>query len=416
MKIRLRFFLFVFILPLYSTAQKDFSAGTMVLNSGDTVKGMIKNIEGRINPRTIQFQASASSEIKTYSPETVKWFRFKGGEWYFGYIGAIETSSLNNNELTYDSSMHTAIDTLFINAVLISRASLYYARDRNDRIHLFYSKGTDNIVELGYKKYYVDEIVLADYRNRITKRAIISNEMYKGQLMQAFSDCRYLAIGILSRPLNYAKTDLRKLFEDYNRCKEAKVVYKETKDNGKLEVSLHAGINSTGVKLNSTLNPAWNQVLFDRSIGYEFGIGFNFLLPQLEEKWSLYNEVGIKEHHLTGADATTSPVTKYTLEALYLKVITMGEYQLPYGKVKPVFGIGLSNNLSLGYKTSGEPVTGASIFGAYRNYEHGLVFNFGLRWRDFDGTLRMEKSNGWSDYSDLHTAFTTWYFQLGYTF
>lgn len=388
----------------------------MVLNSGDTLQGFIKNIEGRINPRTIQFKASPSSGIKSYSAETVKWFRYKGGEWYFGYIGSIETSSLNNNDLTYDSIMHTMIDTLFISAVLISRASLFYAHDRNNRVHLFFRKGSGDIIELGYKKYYVDEIVLADYQNKITKRAIISNQMYKGQLIQAFSDCRYIATGILSRVLPYAKSSLVKLFEDYNRCREAKIIYKEEKDNGKLEISLHAGINSSRVTLNSTLHPEWNQVQFDRSTGYQFGIGFNWLLPQTEKQWSIYNEVAIKQHHLEGADTTIAPATEYTLDATYLKIITMGEFQLPYGKVKPVFGIGMSNNISLGYKSTGEPVTGPSIFGAYRNYEQGLILNFGLRWKDFDGALRFEKSNGWSDYSDLRTAFSTWYFQLGYTF
>jgi len=388
----------------------------MVLNTGDTLQGFIKNIQGRINPRTIQFKASGSSEIKSYSPETVKWFRYKGGEWYFGYIGSIETSSLNNNDLTYDSILHTMIDTLFISAVLISRASLFYAHDRNNRVHLFFRKGSGDIIELGYKKYYIDEIVLADYQNKITKRAIMSNEMYKGQLIQAFSDCRYVATGILSRVLPYAKSSILKLFEDYNRCREAKIVYKEEKDNGKLEVSLHAGINSSRVTLNSTLHPEWNQVQFDRSIGYQFGIGFNWLLPQTEKQWSIYNELAIKTHHLEGADATTTPATEYTLDATYLKIITMGEYQLPYGKVKPVFGLGMTNNISLGYKATGEPVTGPSIFGAYRNYEQGLILNFGLRWKNFDGTLRFEKSNGWSDYSDLRTSFATWYFQLGYTF
>lgn len=408
----LRLFLLGFILPLYSLAQQDFSAGMVVLNSGDTLQGFIKNINGRINPRTLQFKSSASSEIISYSPATVKWFRYKGGEWYFGYIGSIETSSLNNNDLTYDSILHTVIDTLFINAVLISRASLFYARDRNDRVHLFFRKGDGNITELGYKKYYVDEIVLADYRNKITKRAIMSNQMYKGQLIQAFSDCRYIATGIISRVLPYTKSDLLKLFEDYNRCREAKIVYKEDRDKGKLEVILQAGVNTSGVNLTSTLHPLWNQIKFDRSTGYQFGLGFNWLLPQLDKQWSFYNELLIKQHHLAGADTAT----KYTLDATYLKVITMGKYQFRYVKVKPVFGMGISNNLSLGYKTSGEPVIGASIFGAYRNYEQGLVFSFGLRWRDLECDFRFEKSNGWSDYSDLRTVFNTWYFQLGYKF
>jgi hypothetical protein len=35
---------------------------------------------------------------------------------------------------------HTVIDTLFIQAIMLSRASLFYARDENDRVHLLMKK------------------------------------------------------------------------------------------------------------------------------------------------------------------------------------------------------------------------------------------------------------------------------------
>ena len=415
MKLRSLLFLFSFILHFSCIAQQDFTPGTLVLNSGDTLRGLLKNITGRINPRTIGFKPTISAELKFYPAEIVKWFRYNGGEWYYGYVGSIETSSLNNNDLNYDSSMHTMLDTMFINAVIIGRASLYYAHDRNDRVHLFYRKFEDEIIELAYKKYYIDEIVLADYRNKITKRAIIASEVYKAQLMNVFSDCPYLATGIPSRALSYAASDLMSLFEEYNRCKAAKVVYRQPRDKGKLEVSVQAGLNSTGVELVSTYEPNWNQIQFDRGLGYQVGIGFNWLFPQLNKQWSINNEILIKEHHLEGRDTSANPVY-YTLDATYLKIVSLGEYQPTVGNIRLIFGMGISNNFSLGYKTTGEPVTGPSIFGAYRNYEQGLVFNVGAGYKKFTGQVRLEKSNGWSDYSDLHTGFTTWYFQLGYIF
>ena len=127
----------IFFLSAGVNAQKNFLPGMIMPISGDTIKGFIKEIDGRINPTSIEFKSSLSEASKNYSPLELKWFRFIGGDWYFSYVGPLETSSLNTNDLTYDSTMHTVINTLFIRAVVIGRASLYYARDQNDRIHLF---------------------------------------------------------------------------------------------------------------------------------------------------------------------------------------------------------------------------------------------------------------------------------------
>src|SRR5207344_351035 len=218
------------------------------------------------------------------TPPDLKWFRFKVGEWYFSYMGPLESSSLNTNTLTYDSALHTFQDTLFIQAVLISRASLYYARDRNDRVHLFIQKLGGEITELVYKKYYVDEIVVADYRNKITKRAIYDNLVYKGQLIRAFRDCPYLSTGITSKQIAYGKNDLERIFESYNRCKGAKVTYHEPRDNGKVVFTFNGGVNFSNLRFESTSYPPWNNYYFNPSTGYAFGLGCDFLLPRTQGK------------------------------------------------------------------------------------------------------------------------------------
>ncbi|MCY7410369.1 MAG: hypothetical protein LH473_08860 [Chitinophagales bacterium] len=400
-----------------SYSQEKFLPGTIVLNSGDTLTGFLKPMSGRMAPRFIQYSAVMSGGNSTsFSPAQVKWFRYKGGEWYFGFVGSIESSSLNENVLSSDSSMHTILDSLFVRAVMLSTASLFYARDRNDRLHLFIQKGKGEIFELAYKKYYINEIVIADYRNQITKRAIMGNEMYKGQLMTAFYECRYLSSSILSRSIAYAKNDLMKLFEEYNNCRSQKIIYREAADKGKVNFTLAGGINLIYTSIYSSQNIAWQHIEFEPAISYQLCAGINWTFPRMDEKWSLYNEVALRYYSLNGNRTGTFHAT-ITAEAIYVKIASMMRYQIPSEKIKPYIGFGMTNSFVLNFAGNETPKpTQVSIIDSYRNYEQGIVLGCGFNWNHFNTEIRIEKSNGWSDYSDLSTKFTSLYFQIGYTF
>lgn len=400
-------------LPLLTSAQNDFTEGTIVLKSGDTLSVLIRKVTGRIAPRIVQYKSTASPEIKLLSAAEVKWFRYNEGEWYVGYTGPLENSSLNNNELTYDSLMNSVIDTIFIRAVVISKASLFYARDRNDRRHLFYSIDGSSITELLYKKYYVNARIAGNYQIQISRRDIMAYQLYKAQLMKAFKDCPYVASGILSRVLNYSKNDLLKLFQEYNHCKDATIVFMEEKDQGKAEFSPVAGINQTGVTIRSSY-PPWTTIQFDRSFGFQMGMGFNWLLPRLGNKVSLYNEAHLKEHSLKGIAGSSGSET-VSLKAWYAKLITCGRYQLPDKKIQPFFEIGISNGIALSHIDSTSGGIGASMFRDYRRYEQGIILGAGMKLKKFSGEFRVEKSNGYSPYQTLKTTFTTWYLMFGYT-
>ena len=407
--------LFVFSWIFFSTvsAQSDFAPGSVLLRSGDTLKGNLSIVRGRISPRIIQFQEAGSSQSRYYSPADLKWFRYAGGDWYFSFTGSIEISSLNDNNLSYDSTMYTIEDTMFVRAALISKASLFYARDRNDRLHLFFSKDGRPIVELAYKKYYIDELVLADYRNQITRRAIMSNKMYVGQLKQAFANCRYVAASITTRNLIYSTNSLMDLFEDYNRCAEARVVFKESRQSGALEISVRGGINVTHLYVSSSYEP-WETLNFDNTVGYQAGVGFNWLLPQLDRKWSFNNEIYVRGYSVDGFTGSADTPSVH-LQATYFKIFSMAQFQLPEGKVRPILNLGMTNSLELGFDYTTTEVY-HEIFEIRTNYEQGFVLGGGARYNHWDGQVRFEFSNGWSDVTAFATQFTTIYFQLGYTF
>ena len=398
------------------TAQKKYLPGQVVLTSFDTLKGFILEIPGRINPTTISFRPTLNAEPVEYTPLTVQWFSFNGGDRYVSYIGPLEASSLNTNNLTYDSTLTTYNDTLFIRAVLIGRASLYYARDRNDRIHLFLQKFGGAIVELGYKKYYVDEIVIANYQNKIVKRAIYDNQLYKGQLIQAFRDCPYIASGITSKALPYAKNDIQELFESYNRCKGAKVIYHEPKDNGKAVFTLNAGINFCRLQFISESYPPWNDYHFNGSTGFAAGFSCDYLLPRTNGKWGFFNEASLKNYKTDGYHITEeNPVA---LDLIYFKVATMIRYYFTTDRNdwRPYCAFGFTNNfairdVNLDYTSDPE---GEPILEFFRHYEQGLMIAAGSYYKRWNAELRYETSNGISDYTSLRSPMKTAYILVGY--
>lgn len=399
-----------------AVAQLPYNPGQVVLPTFDTLRGFIREIPGRINPYSISFRTTPEAEAVEYQPTDIQWFSFDGGDRYVSYIGPLESSTLNTNSLTYDSAITTVEDTLFIRAVIIGRASLYYARDRNDRIHLLMQKFGGRIVELAYKKYYVDEIVVADYRNKIIKRAIYDNQMYKGQLIQAFRDCPYLASGITQQPLTYTKNELQDLFEKYNRCKGAKVIYREPPDNGTVEFTLNAGVNFSSLRFESESYPPWNNYHFNNSTGFAGGLGCDFLLPRTRGKWGFFNELSLETFKTDGY--YISEENLLLLDLVYFKIATMVRYYFTGDKkaVRPYAALGIANNFAIrdvqvNYTSDPE---GEPILEFFRHYEQGIIIGAGSYYKRWNAELRYETSNGISDYTSLRSPMKTAYVLVGY--
>ncbi|MFI5135268.1 MAG: outer membrane beta-barrel protein, partial [Chitinophagales bacterium] len=241
-------------------------------------------------------------------------------------------------------------------------------------------------------------------------------QMYKGQLMQAFQDCPYLVTEIPSEPLEYAKNDIEMLFEEYNHCKGAKIIYQEPKDKGKVVFTLNGGVNFSNIKFESISYPPWNDYHFNGSVGFALGFGGDFLLPRTEGKWGFFNELSIKTFKCDGDLKNEQNVLK--LDLVYLKLATMMHYYLTNDKkeTRPYFGFGIANSIAikfvnLDYSKNPE---GDPLLDYFRTYEQGLLFSFGTYYKRWNGELRYEFSNGISGYTSLKSPAHTAYILIGY--
>lgn len=408
------------MLTQYNAAAQKFLPGYVLLNNGDTLNGFIQAEQWVKAPLLVRFKKSPTESIHTYSPLLIRSFRIKGGDWYFSFVGDIDPSSLLDDQLNYDPTPDTMRVSMFIRSVVMGKVSLYYARDQNDRLHLFVQKDGGVIYELKYKKYYVDELVVADYRNQITRRAIMSNQIYKEQLINMMADCRPVAAGILSRSIAYSKNDIMKLVVEYNHCKSTRTSYSEKKERWLFEIRSHAGINYSGLNFKSSNNTYVGDADFKNSLGYAIGLSLNCVLPRTDESWGIFNEFMIRNYNSHGISGTApfkeqKPVK---MDIIYFKLATMMRYQFPGETVRPFLEGGITNGLTLkdeNLETDSAGIT-SNFIEFFRNYEQGLIFGGGVEWKAVSLDVQMEFSNAMSGYSDVKSAFATLYVTMGYKF
>lgn len=407
----------LFLLPSQLYSQAKFVKGYVVLANGDSLNGLIEQRNWRKVPQQISFKPTYNAPVTIYKPIDLHSFRIKKGDWYFTYSGYIDPSSLQSNDLDFSHVPDTLHDTLFIRAVVLGRASLYYARDEHDRLHLFLQERGSPVKELNFKRYYIDETIVKDYQRNISRRDIYENRLYKGQLITAFSDCPEVTSRIFSRPLPYAKNQVEEVFLRYNACKNEPSHYAEPKEVLKFKFSVYGGVNLTNLLLESKTVPYWNTVQLNNKPGYSVGIGLRAILPRSSNHWSLLGELHYKTFHAEGYSGNEQQ-DKVKFDLAYLKLFTMGQYRFRIGQTEPFFNLGISNGWALKYENevirgSDEPVP---LFPYYRQYEQGFILGPGTSYRNVSLTVMFEKSNAMSSYVAVKSAFKTFYFLLGYTF
>ncbi|MBC8047404.1 MAG: hypothetical protein H7Y00_11455, partial [Fimbriimonadaceae bacterium] len=131
-----------------TTSAQNFEAGYIILNSNDTVKGLIRNDGWERSPQTILFRAEGQSDVLSYNPATIKAF-FISDILYYSFDADINTKSRSLKDLGYDTSMYFIHDTVFMKTLVRSAngLSLYsytdaYATER------FFVRQDDTINEL----------------------------------------------------------------------------------------------------------------------------------------------------------------------------------------------------------------------------------------------------------------------------
>lgn len=394
-----------------ASAQKNFVKGFIVLNSGDTLQGLISDEEWKINPRHIYFKSTPDAAASAYSPVNTSMFRIENGNWYVSYTGKVDGTSLQVSQLTYNPKPVYITDTLFVRVLVAGAADLYYARDSRERDHFFIRKAGDTLTELQYNKY-----LISDYAGTHTR----ANEGFRIQLQNLVNDCPSLSENFMGMPIAYKRDDFVSLVKSYNSCDGKSNTYAEEKEKWVFEFSVIAGINSSKMRFTGSEDSYLAFTEMERSLGYAAGIAFNAIIPRNNQQWSVSNKLFLKNYEAFGNTTSIDydPEQAIYLDYLYLKLATTLRYTALKGLVSPFIGVGITNAYAIKEENTRSYSNGSvtELFDGPRRYEFGWIAEAGFAVKNFSITGMLESSNGMSPYSIVGTKFSTWYAMIGYTF
>lgn len=391
-------------------AQDHYVKGYVVLNSGDTLRGLIHDEEWKVNPRLIYYKKSAEAEATAYSPLQIIMFRLDEGNWYVSYSGMVDGTSLEISKLTYVPKPVYIRDTLFLRVLEAGMAKLYFARDIRERDHFFISKAGDTLAELQYNRF-----LFRDADGTVVK----ANEGYRVQLSNLIADCQSLAEKFMTIPLEYKRDLFVSLVQSYNKCDDRHGEYSEPKEKWLFEFAGIAGINTSMMRFRSGSDYKLTSAEMDRSFGYVVGVEFNAIAPRNNRRWSVNNKLFLKNYQTYGNFPTgNEPENSIYFDFLYLKLSTTMQYASLNARVKPFIGVGMTNAVALKDVNTRAYNNGnvLHVFNDARNYEFGLLLEGGLSMKKFLVTGMIELSNGMTPYAYLKTKVVTMYLAAGYKF
>lgn len=406
--------------------QVNYQPGHVVSLQGDTLKGFIDYRNWEKNPKTISFRQNAEGGEKSFGPLDIRSFSVSGDR-YESAIVKVETSSNRVGDMDDRPDLNIRIDTAFLQALVVdsNNRGLYLYNYGGDFQKQFYIRQGNEYELLIFKSYLL--------QNMNGTKGIKNNNMYLNQLALYMKDCP----GIQSkmRKMSYNARSLKRLFDSYYSCTQAKPGY-EIKHTKILETGVLAGGSQSSVdfSVKNVSMPSLTTPAFSSSLSFTGGLYFALVAPRNHGRWSLNNELVYSSYKVDGTYYRVyTSETRYDyiytkLEYSYLKLNTMIRFKYPVGRFFVFANIGISNGYMLSgsdYQrnvrrypsSSSEQVAEGVVFtNGVERYETGYIGGAGLRYEKYSIEARYEKSSGMVRYVGLGANVTKVSFLLTYRF
>ncbi len=366
-----------FIFPV-GKSQANFKEGYIILNSNDTISGLIQNNGKRENSLKCVFMLSPKGDKTIYSPDDIKGYRFTNGKYYVS-----KTAGPNSTKKIFLEFLFEGISDLYYYTDI---AGDHYLIDKNDQ-NLQELKNTIKQVTAVREQAGVDRA----YSEANPVKYERESKEYIGILKNMFIDGPATMSKVES--ISLSQNSLVRIAEDYHRevCPgDACTNY--SKRNTKVEFTFGpiAGVTfsrisfkegGTGIDLS--------YLPEDESIGISLGAFLNLRDPTFSEKYSLQVEVSYYNAKFSTAISS--------LDLSTLKIPVLIKYTYPSKRIQPSALIGLGYNRILKFEDYTEDygymdfISGLSQYCLTAGIETAFKFNdkqgvfLGLRYEYFVG-------------------------------
>ncbi len=315
-------FVLLLLTPKKASAEEPDNSGYIITLNNDTVKGLIMNVN--LNQFTeCEFRKDENSPITKYLPGEIQSYRFTNNGKFF------------ITRQIFKSEQKSA--TLFLEYLIKGRANIYFMRDNTD--HYYMQKDDGQLFELS------EPPVLTKNEDGVM---YYKPTKFTGKMKYLLSDCPEIFSRVDNTKLN--TTDLINLAKDYHNkvCDSARCIVFERKIYPiKIKTGFVVGLSNNDFYFNKR-NYTDRRNSFNVGVKVEFENVF-FSLERatlstglLFQHFSTYNfntEVSVYKgviynDHFNG---------DFNVDANTLKIPVSVSYMLTQRKLRPYFGLGVTN-------------------------------------------------------------------------
>jgi hypothetical protein len=398
-------------------SQENYIPGYVIKNNTDTLFGFVDYRDWEYNPNMIMFKTSIEKNPISFIPSDIIEFK-AGDEIYTSGIINTEVSPIKTDKLNDDAQLKLKVDTAFLLTFFRGSKSLYYYKNSSGREY-FYINQDKEFDLLVYKRYL---------KQRDSKRVVMENKRYLGQLTLYLNDCE--TINSKLQYTTYNRNSLVELFQYYYKCSSSDISFQKEKEKIQLEVGIMAGISLTSLEFRSEAFVYLVEAGYEPSINITSGMFFDIIMPKTQGKWSINNEILFSTYKVMGSyedyeNENHYSITKTEIGYSYLKINNLVRFKYPIGHLFLFLNGGISHGTSISetnYKKkeskfySTDSVIEELALDDTRKHERGFILGTGVKYGKFSLEIRYEKGNGISEYSALNSLTKRYYFLLGYRF
>lgn len=396
-----RFYLILFsvLLSPIIQSQENYIPGYIINLKGDTLYGNIDNQDWVTNPSYIWFKYRNDQNASKYEPKDLIAFKVHL-DVYVSAAVRLETSPLRIDEIQDGADLHFINDTVFLQTLVQGSKSLYVYNGIKGKDQFFIKQDT-GVELLLYKKYVAYDLSMRNVREL---------KKYVGQLIVYLSDCPTLFNKI--NQTSYKRGSLTSLFLKYLEESNQPNDYHKKAEKYTVKFGVVGGIALNTLSFNSSTFAELVYANYKPTYSITPGFFIEFLQPRNQGKWSSYNEFLYAPTHFEGfyEDNLYRVYTKFRFN--YIKMTNMIRYRLPLRNIHLFVNGGMSNGYFFGetnYKKSESKIYVDRLevekaIESVREFEQGIVFGIGLKYKQFALECRQEYGNGMSLYMGLNSS------------
>lgn len=267
------------IFSFNSYSQIKYEPGYYIDNSGNVINCLIKNTDGKNNPKEFTYKLSIESKPQKGKIENISEFSVINKFKFRRFSVDIDQSSEDLNNMSYDRAPKFKNEQLFLKTLFEGKANLYFYEDGNVPRY-FYSVDNSNPKQLIFKSYLIETNMVA------------KNYEFRNQLMDSLQ-CQSAPLTGIEK-IEYNKHDLIEFFTNYSQCHNSKTIIYQIKEKPRKIFSLafRPGVNVSNLSISndytySISNVSIGKINFSTRTSLRLGVQGELILPYNKGKWAI---------------------------------------------------------------------------------------------------------------------------------